>query len=244
MRVTIASRSLAIGLFAVFMCLPWSAFAANEAETALLLIELVQAGRTVVTEHQELLNDPARGDKGFTPEYFGAKLIEKYREVAKIDLGRAAPSPQTGLLLTLLESGKEVVAEAQPVLNKQGVAFKGFIPAAWGRKTGEKFTKKTGVKLKLTAAEYRYPGNKPDEFETEVLRQFSDPSYAKGREFSRVLVQDGRQVLRMMKPEYVGPKCLGCHGEPKGERDKTGMKKEGLKEGELAGAISLTIPIR
>jgi|OM-RGC.v1.033967637 hypothetical protein len=77
-----------------------------------------------------------------------------------------------------------------------------------------------------------------------VLKQFADASYVKGREFSRVLVQDGRQVLRMMKPEYVGPKCLGCHGEPKGERDKTGMKKEGMKEGDLAGAISLTIPIR
>lgn len=244
MRVAVASRSLAIGLFLVFMCLPLSAYAANEVETADLLIKLIQAGRTVVTEHQDLLNDPTKGDKGFTADYFASKLIEKYKETAKIDLSRAAPSPQTGLLLTLLESGKEVVAEAQPVLNKQGVAFKGFIPAAWGRKAGEKFTKKTGVKLKLTATEYRFPGNKPDDFEAEALKLFSDPSYPKGKEFSRVLVQDGRQVLRMMKPEYLGHFCLGCHGEPKGERDKTGMKKEGMKEGDLAGAISLTIPIR
>jgi hypothetical protein len=126
----IASRNLAIGLFLIFMCLPRPALAANESETALLLIELVQAGRTVVSEHQELLNDPAKGDKGFSPAYFGSKVIEKYKDVAKIDLSRAAPSPQTGLLLTLLESGKEVVADAQPVLNKQGVAFKGFIPAS------------------------------------------------------------------------------------------------------------------
>jgi hypothetical protein len=244
MRCTVSAKHLGIGLFAGLLCFPWTAFAANESETAELLIKLVQAGRTVVTEHQELLNDPSKGDKGFTPEYFSAKVIDKYRDLAKIDLNRPPATPQSGLLLTLLESGKEVVAEAQPVLNKQGVAFKGFIPAVWGRKTGEKFTRKTGMKLKLTALEYRYPGNKPDDFETEALRLFSDPSYPKGKEFSRVMVADGRQVLRMMKPEYLGPKCLGCHGEPKGERDKTGMKKEGMKEGDLAGAISLTIPVR
>ncbi|MDE3118530.1 MAG: hypothetical protein KGL03_05880, partial [Nitrospirota bacterium] len=75
MRVAVASRSLAIGLFLVFMCLPLSASAANEVETADLLIKLIQAGRTVVTEHQELLNDPTKGDKGFTADYFAGKLI-------------------------------------------------------------------------------------------------------------------------------------------------------------------------
>lgn len=244
MRYGVVARVPLGVLFAGLLCLPGTALAANEAETAELLIKLVQAGRTVVTEHQELINDPAKADKGFSPEYFGAKVIDKYRDMTKIDLNRPPATPQSGLLLTLLESGKEVVAEAQPVLNKQGVAFKGFIPAVWGRKTGEKFTKKTGMRLKLTASEYRYPGNKPDEFESEVLRLFADPSYPKGKEYSRVMASDGRQVLRMMKPEYAGPKCLQCHGEPKGERDKTGMKKEGQKEGDLAGAISLTIPIR
>jgi hypothetical protein len=244
MRYGMVTKIPGLVLFAAFLACPWTAFAAGEAETAELLIKLVQAGRTVVTEHQDLINDPGKGDKGFSADYFGGKVVEKYRDMTKMDLSRPPATPQSGLLLTLLESGKEVVAEAQPVINKQGVAFKGFIPAVWGRKTGEKFTKKTGMRLKLTATEYRYPGNKPDEFEAEVLKIFSDPSYPKGKEFSRMMVADGRQVLRMMKPEYAGPKCLQCHGEPKGERDKTGMKKEGQKEGDLAGAISLTIPVR
>lgn len=244
MRYGVVARIPGVVLFVSLLSCPWTAYAANEAETAELLIKLVQAGRTVVTEHQELINDPTKGDKGFTADYFGSRLIEKYRDATKIDLSRPPATPQSGLLLTLLESGKEVVAEAQPVINKQGVAFKGFIPAVWGRKTGEKFTRKTGMRLKLTATEYRFPGNKPDEFEAEALRLFSDPSYPKGKEYSRVTVVDGRQVLRMMKPEYAGPKCLQCHGEPKGERDKTGMKKEGQKEGDLAGAISLMIPMR
>ena len=40
--------------------------------------------------------------------------------------------------------------EAQPVINRPGIGFKGFIPAVFARKTGENFYKKTGVKLKLT----------------------------------------------------------------------------------------------
>jgi Protein of unknown function (DUF3365) len=48
----------------------------------------------------------------------------------------------------------------------------------------------------------------------------------------------------MMDPEYAGPSCLGCHGTPKGGKDITGGRKEGWKEGDLAGAISLTLPLK
>ena len=94
------------------------AFAANEAETGELIVKLLQSGRVVITEHQELINDPAKGNKGFTPDYMADKMIQKYREKTGIDLSQPAGVPQSGLLLTLLESGKEVVAEAQPVRNK------------------------------------------------------------------------------------------------------------------------------
>jgi hypothetical protein len=136
-----------------------------------------------------------------------------------------------------------VIAEAQPVINKQGIGFKGMIPASWGRKTGEKFLQKTGIRLKLTAVDYRFPTNKPDDFEAEVLKMFSDPSYPKGKEYSRTVMHEGRPAYRIMTPEYASASCLKCHGDPKGEKDLTGNKKEGLKEGGLAGAISLVIPI-
>lgn len=243
-RHSSASMSLVAVLFVSGALLAGAAYAANEAETGELLVKLLQTGRVVITENQELINDATKANKGFTPEFMAEKMIQKYRDKTGIDLSQSAGVPQAGLLLTLLESGKEVVAEAQPVLNKQGVAFKGFIPAKWGRLTAEKFTKKTGIRLKLTAENYRFPGNKPDDFEAEVLKLFTDPRYPKGKDYSRVMVVEGRQMLRLMAPEYAGPKCLKCHGEPKGERDITGMKKEGQKEGDLAGAISLIIPIR
>jgi hypothetical protein len=232
-----------IGLLAASL---WAmpAHATNEAETAELLVKFIQAGRTVISGHQDLINDPTKGDKGFTPAYLAERIVQKYKEVAQIDLNRPAATPQHRLLLTLLDCGKQVVAEAQPVINKQGVAFKGFIPAAWGRKTGEKFAQRTGIQLKLTAQEFRYPGNKPDDFETEVLKMFSLPSYPKAKGFSQVQTVDGKSVLRYMAPEYATDRCLQCHGEPRGIRDQTGFKREGFKEGDVMGAISLILPIQ
>ncbi len=235
---------LGVGAGLTVMLAAGLAQAATEVETGELLIKLIQAGRSVVSAHQDLINDPTKGEKGFTPDFLADQIIKKYRETTGIDLSRPSGVPQARLLLTLLEAGKEVVAEYQPVINKRGVGFKGFIPAVWGRKTGEKFTQRTGIRVKLTALDYRYPGNKPDPFEAEVLQMFADPRYPKGQGYSKTVVMDGKPVLRMMAPEYAGARCLVCHGEPKGERDITGMKKEGYKEGDLAGAISLVLPVR
>jgi hypothetical protein len=243
MKGTYASLGFGVMLAAVIVVCATPVRAANEAETGELLVRLLQAGRSVISSHQELINDASKGNKGFTPDYMADKMIEKYREMTKIDLRQPNSTPYGKILLALVDSGKEVVAEAQPVINKQGIGFKGMIPAAWGRKTGEKFLQKTGIRLKLTAVDYRFPTNKPDDFEAEVLKMFSDPSYPKGKEYSRTVMYEGRPAFRIMTPEYAGASCLKCHGEPKGEKDLTGNKKEGLKENGLAGAISLVIPI-
>jgi hypothetical protein len=242
MKTRIAAAGFGHAMLACMMLSSGAAHAANEAETGELLVKLMQAGRTVVSENQDLINDASKGDKGFTAQAFEEKLVAKFKEKAGVDL--KGDGTHNKLLLALVEAGREVVDEAQVVLNRPGLGFKGFIPAVWGRKAGEKFGQKTGIKLKLTNADYRFPGNKPDDFEAEVLKLFSDVSYPKGKEYTRMTMAGGKPVLRMMVPEYAGPKCLGCHGEPKGERDITGNKKEGWKEGGLAGAISLTIPVK
>ncbi|OGW67233.1 MAG: hypothetical protein A3H49_12175 [Nitrospirae bacterium RIFCSPLOWO2_02_FULL_62_14] len=238
------ARGVGSGLLASVLAMGSPVHAANEAETGELLVKLVQAGRVVVTENQVLINDASKGDKGFTPQVFEGKQIAKFKEKTNIDLSKPDGSSQTRLLLLLLEAGKEVVEENQFKINKQGIGFKGFIPAVWGRLTGEKFGHKTGIRLKLTNMDYRYPGNKPDEFETEVLKLFADANYPKGKEYTRMTVVNGKPALRLMAPEYAVKGCLGCHGEPVGERDITGNKKEGWKEGGLAGAISLVIPVK
>jgi uncharacterized protein DUF3365 len=240
----IVAGLIGIGMVALSFAWAPSATAGNEAETAELLITLLKSGRAVVSENQGLINDASKGNKGFTDEFFGQQAAEKFKGKTKIDLAKAGSLPQGPALLALLESEKEVVAEAQMVINKQGIAFKGFLPAVFARKTGERFYNKTGVKLRLTGLDYRNPGNKPDDFEQEVLRMFADPRHPKGQQYVKTTMLAGKPVLRVMDPEYAGATCLSCHGSPKGERDITGMKKEGWKEGDLAGAISLTLPIK
>jgi hypothetical protein len=45
----------------------------------------------------------------------------------------------------------------------------------------------------------------------------------------------------MMTPDYYAASCLICHGSPKGETDITGYPKEGGKEGDLGGVISIVL---
>lgn len=244
MRGHISVLGVGVTLFAGLLLLAGPAGAANESETADLLVKLLKAGRGVVSANQDLINDATKGYKGFTAESLESTVISKYREQTKIDLSKPPSTQPERLLHFLLQSGKEVVAEAQPIINKQGLGFKGFLPAVYARKTGEKFYQKTGIRLKLTGIDYRFPGNKPDEFEFEVLKMFADPRHPKGQEYSKSTMVNGKPVLRLMSPEYAAATCLKCHGDPKGERDITGGRKEGWKEGDLAGAISLMLPIQ
>jgi hypothetical protein len=242
---TFSPRYIVAGLL---LCLgslsPLPAAAAGEAELGDLLVKMIQAGRTVLAKHQVEINNPDLVDKGFTPEIFEKEITQKYLEIARYDLSQPQKSPQDKLVHALLQAGKDVVSDHQGAINRTGIAYKNFIPAVWARKTGEKFEKATGVRLKLTSANYRYQGNKPDDFEAEVLKLFEDKEYPKGKGYSRTMMQEGKPVLRMVVPEYAGKACLSCHGEPKGQRDISGSGKEGWVEGSLAGAISLTMSLK
>lgn len=235
-----------VGVGMTMISLAWStpARAANEVEVAEHLIELVNIGRMVVSEHQATINDAAKAEKGFTSDFVADQVMERFKKKTKIDLRIPNVVPQANFYLALVEAEREVVDEAQPAINRQGVGFKGFHHAVFARRVGEHFYKKTGVRMKLTGIDYRNPNSKPDDFEQEVLRMFSDPRHPKDQVYVRNTTVDGRPVLRMMDPEYATASCLSCHGVPKGERDITGMKKEGWKEGGLAGAISLVLPLK
>jgi hypothetical protein len=236
---------VAVGMATISLSWCTTARAASEAEAvAEHLIELVNIGRVVVLEHQDTINDAAKAEKGFTADFVADQVMERFKKKTKIDLRVPNVVPQANFYLALVEAEREVVDEAQPVINRQGVGFKGFLHAVFARRVGENFYRKSGVRMKLTGVNYRNPNNKPDDFEEEVLRMFSDPRHPKGQSYVRNTVFDGRPVLRVIDPEYAAASCLSCHGAPRGERDITGMKKEGWKEGDLAGAISLVLPLK
>ena len=221
---------------------------ADAIETGRLLAILLDSGRVVVGANQTLINDSAKGDKGFTPEVFEKQLIDKFKERAGVDLAnlKDAKIPDTAkkMLPQLVESSKATVGESQATINKSGVGYKGFIPATFGTQAAAKFSTKSGIYLKQTAPEtvLRNPNNKADAWETAVLAKFADPSYPRVGEKIISETVEGGKTLRVMLPLFYGKGCLACHGEPKGEKDISGYKKEGSKEGDLGGAISVKLP--
>ncbi len=214
--------------------------------TARLLAILLDSGRAVINDNQSLFDDPGRGDKGFTPEVFERQLVDMFRSRSGVDLQdldeARIPNGAKRLLRELVVVSKHVVADAQPEINRADVGFKGFIPAVFGARVAARFTERTGVRLKQTSLSPRNPRNAPDAAERAALQAFADPAFPREKVISEVTTKSG--WLRLMFPLYTTRHCLDCHGEPKGELDRTGYPREGLKLGQNAGAISVMIPIR
>ena len=221
---------------------------AETEETARLLANLLRAGRLVIDDNQSLIDDPHRGDKGFSPEVFEQQVVKRYRDITGLDLttltnlpgAMTIPPMAKRLLSDLLAASKEVINDAQLVINQKGVGYKNFIPATFGSQAAARFSKRSHIRLKQTTLNPRNPKNEPDEYEASVLTWLS------GRPQADAYVSeltDGKQTLRVVMPIYYEKACLACHGEPKGEVDVSGYPKEGHKEGALAGAITVTAPL-
>lgn len=221
---------------------------AEAEETARLLAKLLESGRAVIERNQSLIDDPHQGDKGFTPELFEQQLVREFHTKTGVDL-RALPTAPVSILIpplakellpALVQASREVIRDAQVVINQRGIGYKNFIPATYGSQASARFSKAAHVRLKQTAVQARNPKNEPDEYEASVLKWLSARPRAEA--YVSELTEEGR-TLRVVMPIYYAKDCLACHGEPKGDLDISGYPKEGHKEGDLAGAITVTAPL-
>jgi signal transduction histidine kinase len=104
------------------------------------------------------------------------------------------------------------------------------------------FSNRTDYTVHYTNLSTRKSIDAPDEFETEALQALhGDPERLEY--YQTATDTDGRQVFRYVRPLYYTKSCLECHGEPKGELDSYGFAKEGMRVGDMAGAISIIMPI-
>lgn len=120
--------------------------------------------------------------------------------------------------------------------------FKGLNPAAVGRGINAVLTDLTaGYQFKQTRLNVRIPENAPDDFDRTALLQFAaEPRLT---ELWGEVQQGESTVFRYAVPLWADRACLSCHGEPRGSLDIAGYVKEGMSEGELAGAISIAMPM-
>lgn len=214
---------------------------------ALSLASMLRAARTVVSENQELINDPDVGDKGLTGDAVVEKAIENYEAATGTDPRSLDPKSRHGRLIQAqLEAVKEVMDQNQDLINAEGTGFKGFVPAVFGRLVNERFAEKVGeeARIKVTAPPELVRNRKarPDAWEADRIKeQLLAPDWPEGQIVSAETEQDGREAFRVLVPEYYTQGCLSCHGEPAGELDVTGYPKEGGELGDLGGAISITL---
>jgi hypothetical protein len=237
-----------IGLAAILL-VPVMGIAADTAEdireTARLLAILLDSGRLAVGRNQDLINDPSQGSGPFTSDKFAAETIGIFKERTGHDLAdlstATVPAISKELLARLLEASSKTVASYEPVLRMNGFKYKGLIPATFGTETATRFQKWSGIYMKQTAPAplLRNLVNKADAFEDQHMKALTTSSIQHGGETVITDVVDGS--VRVLLPLFYEKACLSCHGDPKGERDISGYRKEGAKEGQLAGVISVRI---
>lgn len=117
--------------------------------------------------------------------------------------------------------------------------FKGVYCSVAGKSIARMFTQKTDCAVRYTRENPRTGSDAPDEFERAALTAFAQGD----AEYYGVVSEDGVSVFRYLRAIPVKHGCLTCHGEPRGELDETGYPREGYKLGDLAGAVSLAIPM-
>lgn len=208
--------------------------AAKSEETARLLAAMLVSGRAVVARHQDWINNPELGEKGFTPEYFEAKMLADFEKTTGVKLETLDPEVREAVG-AMVAAAKQTVTNNESNLNKKGTEFKRFIPAIFGRNTGAILEYYAGIDVRQITFKPRNEYNRPDSYEMEVLDKFRNGELPRGEGYGQM--RKGK--YRYVYPIYISQGCLKCHGEPAGELDIAGYKKEGYKIGDLRGGISV-----
>lgn len=100
-------------------------------------------------------------------------------------------------------------------------------PAYMTRQSHELALQTTGVRGHITSLNCIRPANAPDQWERKALLEFQNGS----KEQSEVVVMEGRQYVRLMRPLITESGCLKCHGE------------QGYEVGNIRGGISVSVPL-
>jgi Protein of unknown function (DUF3365) len=211
------------------------------------LATLLSASLTVISNNQDLIDNPNIEDKGLDGKTVLARAQQIYQQrTGSNPLSVDANSRHGRLLRVEMAAISDVMTAHQNELNQRGIGFKGFIPATFGRLVTESFGRgaEGDAEIKITAPPELIRNRKarPDNWETTVIREkLLSSNWPKGQFYAALAESKGRPAFRVAAPEYYSASCLSCHGSPKGEIDITGYPKEGRSEGELGGVISITL---
>ncbi|MCE1203237.1 MAG: DUF3365 domain-containing protein [Holophagaceae bacterium] len=113
------------------------------------------------------------------------------------------------------------------ITSTDGKRFTLVNPAYMTRMVHELGERDYGLKGHITSLHPIRPENAPDAWEQQALKTFEQGA----RQYSEVVRQDGKKVLRFMGAFPVESSCLVCHAS------------QGYKVGDIRGGISVTVPV-
>jgi hypothetical protein len=240
-------RCLAVSLVIASAALAAPPAVEEDAVIAQSLAQMLQEARTVISNNQDLINNPDLGDKRLTGRAVLDQTLKGYAAAMGTDPAAIDPNSRQGRLLrAMMDAIVAATDDNQATINEKGTGFKGFIPAVFARLVNENFNMraKGDAEVKATAPPELVRNRKarPDAWEAEIIKtKLLDPQWPRGQAYSAVVDVDAHPAFRIMVPEYYAASCLACHGSPKGEMDITGYPKEGRSLNDLGGIISITL---
>ncbi len=120
--------------------------------------------------------------------------------------------------------------------------FKHVYCSIAGKRIAMTFTARneSGCSIRFTREDPRSYEDAPDTFEAAALATFEAGEQT---EQYGVENESGTSTFRYIGEIRISYGCLTCHGTPAGEIDETGFVKEGMQIGDLAGGVSISIPL-
>lgn len=121
-----------------------------------------------------------------------------------------------------------------------------LVPQVVATQVAKRMTKDSPYYVRQVSLRYRNPENRPDEYETELLRKFATKTV---KESYTVVTVKGESTFRYMLPMVAEKSCLECHGTYEEapqfirERFPRGHYSYDYKVGEVIGAVSVRIPM-
>ena len=121
-----------------------------------------------------------------------------------------------------------------------------LVPQVVATNVAKRMTAGSDYYVRQVSLRYRNPNNRPDQFESDQLTQFSGKAVL---ESSAIVEQKGARVFRYMLAMKAEKTCLECHGEydtaPQFVRERfpRGHYSYNYKLGEVVGAVSVSIPM-
>lgn len=117
--------------------------------------------------------------------------------------------------------------------------FKGVYCSMAGKAIAQRFTNRTDYSIRYVRENPRSVTDVPDSFEAKALDAFRQGQ----TEYYAMVDMDGEPAFRYASALAIETGCLSCHGQPAGEKDVTGFFREGMQLGDLAGAVSIVLPM-